>query len=249
MQLIKLEFVIVKKILIVVHQATSDPGLVGQLLQAEGYSLDVRCPAEGDSLPAQLEAYSGVVVFGGPMSANDSDTLPFIRSELDWIPKVLAAEKPYLGICLGAQLLARVLGAAVQPHPTGVREIGYTSIQPSCVSHNPFAALSQVYQWHQEGFELPAGAVLLATGEIFPNQAFRYGEQVYGVQFHPEMTRHLIQQWTERGADQLTDADPTCEEQLAAHDRHAVAVARWLRGFLHDWLSPALELPAGKLSA
>lgn len=102
-----------KKILIVVHQETSDPGLVGQLLRENGYDLDIRCPAIGHSLPSTMESYSGTIVFGGPMSANDDNTLPFIRTELDWIPIALESEKPYLGICLGAQMLARVLGGKV----------------------------------------------------------------------------------------------------------------------------------------
>lgn len=226
-----------RKVLVVVHQASSDPGLVGQVLRSNGYSLEICCVAEGDRLPASLESYSGVVVFGGPMSANDDDTLPFIRAELDWIPLVLEAKKPYLGICLGAQLLARVLGAKVVPHPEGIREIGYAAIQPTLHSHNPFAPLTHVYHWHKEGFDLPTDAVLLATGEVFPQQAFRYGDHAYGTQFHPEITSELIRQWTERGADQLVlpGAQPY-DVQVQRHDRHAATVESWLKSFLPYWL-------------
>lgn len=240
-----------KKILIVVHQETSDPGLVGQLLRENGYDLDIRCPAIGHSLPSTMESYSGTIVFGGPMSANDDNTLPFIRTELDWIPIALESEKPYLGICLGAQMLARVLGGKVTPHEDGIREIGYVPIQPTLCSHNPLAKLSHVYHWHKEGFEVPRDAALLATGEVFPNQAFRYGKSAYGVQFHPEITKDMIGVWTTNAADQMAIPDAqSYEEQVANHDRYAATVEHWLRGFLPHWLmSTAHTTETGRLSA
>jgi len=227
----------VKKVLIIVHQETSEAGLVGQVLQERGYALDVRCPAIGTALPQTMEAHAGVVVFGGPMSAND-DTLPFIRAELDWIPIALNSGKPYLGICLGAQLLARVLGAKVAPHPRELREIGYVPIQLLPLADNPLAELTQVYQWHKEGFELPSGATLLATGQVFPHQAFRYGKTAYGTQFHPEITRAMIDRWTAKVPEQLIlpGAQPY-EAHVAGFDRHAPSIEQWLRKFLlQEWL-------------
>lgn len=225
-----------KKILAIVHQETSTTGLVGDVLSQQGFILDVRCPAMGHSLPVRLDDHDGVVIFGGPMSANDDATLPFIRAELEWIPIALAENKPFLGICLGAQLLARVLGAAVTPHPEGLREIGYAPIQPIPDCHNPFAALTHVYHWHKEGFELSSDSVLLAMGERFENQAFRYGERAYGVQFHPEITATMIEHWTDRGADQLQCPEAqSASEQLQQHDRYSQTVKTWLQGFLNQW--------------
>ena len=120
----------VRKILIIVHQTTSDPGCVGQMLRKNGYELDICCPSNDQPLPTTMDDHDGVVIFGGPMSANDTD-LPFIRQELNWISIALAADKPFLGICLGAQLLARVLGAKVSPHADGMTEIGYFPIVPT----------------------------------------------------------------------------------------------------------------------
>jgi GMP synthase (glutamine-hydrolysing) len=236
----------VKSILVVVHQETSNPGLVGQVLRDYGYRLDVCCPAAGQFLP-EIDRYDGAIVFGGPMSANDDLSLEFIRQELNWIPTVLAAGKPYLGICLGAQLLARVLGATVAPHPDDRREIGYRQIQPVPGHHNPLSTLTHVYHWHREGFTLPHGAELLATGSLFPHQAFRYGETAYGLQFHPEMTAEMIDYWTTQASEQmlLPDAQPY-EQQLQHHISHAEAVERWLRGFLQTWLNSAPE--QGKLA-
>jgi len=225
------------QVLMVVHQVTSNPGLVGQQLRQWGYSLDIRCLAAGDPLPEYLKAYDAVVVFGGPMSANDDDTLPFIRQELHWIEGVLTTATPFLGICLGAQLLARALGAQVQPHPEGLREIGYFPLQPTAAGQAYFPDPMVVYHWHQEGFELPQGATLLAQGSRFPQQAFCY-EAAYGLQFHPEITTDLIHTWTTNGADQLTlpGAQPR-HRQLAHHDQHGPVVAHWLRGFLDRWLT------------
>lgn len=226
-----------KQILLVVHQETSDPGLVGQILRSHGYSLDIRCPALQQKLPTTLDNHDAVVIFGGPMSANDDKTLPFIRAELEWIPLALTSGKPFLGICLGAQMLARVLGATVASHPEEVREIGYVPITPTAKGADDFDQLLHVYHWHQEGFELPSGATLLATGKVFPNQAFRYGQSAYGVQFHPEITAEMMDRWTAVAADQLTlpGAQPR-DEQLQQHQLYSSATAKWLDRFLERWL-------------
>ena len=226
-----------KKILLIVHQATSDPGLIGQVLQELDYVLDIRCPAIGSDLPETIDEHEGAIIFGGPMSANDEDTLPFIRTELDWLPVVLESQKPYLGVCLGAQMLAKVLGARVSPHPKEVREIGYVPILPTPEGKDFLAPVTHVYHWHREGFELPDSAVLLAKGETFTNQAFRYGKTAYGVQFHPEITRSIIDFWITKAGDQLVlpGAQPY-EAHIAGHDRYGAAVECWLRQFLQDWL-------------
>lgn len=239
----------VKKILIVVHQETSDPGLVGQLLRASGYALDLRCPAVGHPLPEQMDDYAGTIVFGGPMSANDDDSLPYIRTELDWIPIALEAEKPYLGICLGAQLLARALGATVAPRPDEIREVGYVPIQPTSHSSNPLAPLTHVFHWHREGFELPQGSRLLATGDLFPNQAFRYGDTAYGLQFHPEVTAEIIELWNAKAIELNLPVPQPYPEQVKGHARHAATVEHWLKGFLASWLNPVASQRTEPLSA
>jgi GMP synthase (glutamine-hydrolysing) len=224
-------------ILAVVHQPTSTAGLIGHILQQVGFELDRRCPAQGDPLPATLERHSAAIVFGGPMSANDDDQYGFIRDELAWIESYLQPEKPFLGICLGAQLLARVLGARVAPHPEGVREIGYYPIQPTSMDRPLLAKPMLVYHWHQEGFELPQGAELLASGKTFKHQAFRYGTQVYGFQFHPEITKLMINHWTTEGADQLVLPGAQSRfHHLGKHRLYGPEVELWLRQFLPQWL-------------
>ena len=138
-------------VLIVLHQETSTSGRVGNALRALGHGLDVRRPRFGDALPETLEGHAGAVIFGGPMSANDPDD--FVRREIDWIAVPLLEQRPFLGICLGAQMLAMHLGARVAPHPQGRAEIGYYPICPTPAGlkicpHWP----DHVYHWHREGF-------------------------------------------------------------------------------------------------
>lgn len=229
-----------KKILLIVHQKTSESGLVGQILTKNGYELDMCCPAIEQELPATMDNHEAVVIFGGPMSANDSETLPFIRTELDWIPIALDSGKPFFGICLGAQLLARVLGASVSPHPKEMTEIGYFPIVPADTSVNYFDVPRYVYHWHREGFELPSGAQLLAKGEVFESQAYRYGETAYGVQFHPEITKEMMGKWTTLGAQMLTlPGAQSREEQMQKYSRYGGESETWLEGFLCYWLDTA----------
>ena len=230
-----------KSALVVVHQDTSNPGRVGQILSQRGYHLDQRCPAIGQPLPQTpdaIAAYDAIVVFGGPMSVNDDGTLPFIRQELELIEQVIKLKRPFLGICLGAQMLARVLGSRVSPHPEAIREIGYYPIMPTPMGQSWFQQPMHVYQWHQEGFELPTGATLLATGDTFVNQAFRYDQSAYGLQFHPEMTATIIETWTTKAFDQLglPGAKPKASH-FKDHDVYGEGVYQWLNQFIDQWLA------------
>ena len=223
-------------ILIILHQEHSTPGRVGYSLQQLGYKLDVRRPRFGDPLPPTLQDHAAAIIFGGPMSANDTDD--FIRREIDWIAVPLAADKPFLGICLGAQMCALTLGAQVFPHPEGHAEIGYYPIRPTAAG---LAVVSpwpeQVYQWHREGFDLPQNAELLAEGDMFEVQAFRYG-RAYALQFHPDVTHLMMHKWTTRGHArlELPGARPreTHFSDRAVYDYAALA---WLNSFLERWIA------------
>jgi GMP synthase (glutamine-hydrolysing) len=225
--------------LIVLHQEHSTPGRVGTALRHRGLALDVRRPCQGDPLPATMEAHAGAVIFGGPMSANDDNE--FVRREIDWIAVPLRENKPFLGICLGAQMLARQLGARVFHHPEGHVEIGYYPIRPTDAGRAICALWpGHVYQWHREGFDLPPGSELLAEGEVFPTQAFRYDGAAYGLQFHPDVTHAMMCRWTTRGHERLTlpGAKPRGAHfaDCAVYD---VAGRAWLTSFLDHWLAGA----------
>ena len=224
-----------RKILIVLHSETSTPGRIGLMLAARGLQLDIRRPCLGEALPASMDDHAGAVFFGGPMSANDSDD--WIAREIDWIALPLAAGKPFLGVCLGAQMLAKQLGGQVGPHHGGAVEIGYYPIRPTEAGARLGPWPRQVYQWHRECFTLPGGGELLATGDIFENQAFRHGATAYGVQFHPEVTRLTMHRWTVRGAHRFVlPGAQGAEAHLAGNLIHDADVRLWLGGFLDAWL-------------
>ncbi|WP_051929054.1 glutamine amidotransferase [Thermopetrobacter sp. TC1] len=226
-----------KRVLIVLHQATSTPGRIGHWLRQRGVELDIRYPVFGDELPASLEAHHGAIIFGGPGSVNDN--CAHFRKEIDWLSVPLRENKPYIGICLGAQMLAKHLGARVGPHPDGYCEVGYYPVRPTSLG----AALCDcwpeyVYQWHREGFDIPAGAQKLLEGlGYFPNQAFRFGA-AFGFQFHPEVTTAMLHRWTVKSAESLSwpGARPlsTHFEDRLVHDP---AVSCWLDRFLDFWLT------------
>ncbi|HBF30055.1 glutamine amidotransferase [Rhizobium sp.] len=190
-----------RPVLIILHQERSSAGRVGQMLLEKGFPLDIRRPALGDSLPMTLAEHSGAVVFGGPMSANDPEQ--FVKHEIDWISIPLKENRPYLGICLGAQMLARHLGSRVAAHPKELVEIGWYPIEPTNHGRLLMKWPKMVYHFHREGFELPHGATLLATSDTYPNQAMRYGDKAYGVQFHAELTRAMMHRWVVHGASRF----------------------------------------------
>lgn len=243
-------------VLIVLHQEHSSPGRIGRLLTERGYRLDIRRPCLGDTLPATLAEHSGAIIFGGPQSANDCHA--YVRAEIDWIKVPLTEGKPYLGICLGAQMLARHLGAPVARHPDGLVEIGYYPIRPTQAGAallaeggvgeggvGEIAWPEHVYHWHNEGFALPAGAELLAEGEAFPNQAFRYGPAAVGIQFHPEVTHHMMCRWTVTGADSfhLPGARPP-RAHFIDRLQHDGRIRLWLDAFLDRWLAAGQPVAA-----
>jgi GMP synthase (glutamine-hydrolysing) len=232
-----------KPVLLILHQENSSPGRVGQVLDKLGYPLDMRRPRYGDPLPETMDGHAAAVIFGGPQSANDPDE--FLKTETDWIGVPLRDEKPFLGICLGAQMMARHLGANVYPHPDGYAEIGYYPIRPTRAGRALCAEWpDHVYQWHREGFDLPAGGELLAEGDTFSTQAFRYGSG-YGLQFHPEVTHAMMHRWLVRGAHRMelpgTKQRHEHESGRAAYD---YACRNWLAAFVDRWIGGAVEAAA-----
>ena len=230
-----------RPVLIVLHHERSDPGHVGHWFRRNGYALDVRKPCFGDPLPATLAHHCGAVIFGGPMSANDKDA--FICRETEWIGVALNEQKPFLGICLGAQMLANHLGAKVGLHPEGWAEIGYYPILTTAAAQELGPFPEQVYQWHREGFGLALGARLLATSTgAYPNQAFGYGSAI-ALQFHPEITYAQVHRWTGHNHLRLGIKGARAHhEHIEGHLHHAPTVHAWLDRFLRRWVATELTI-------
>ena len=226
-----------KPVLIVLHQEHSTPGRVGLRLAARGHPLDIRRPRFGDPLPETLAGHAAAVIFGGPMSANDPDE--YIRVETEWVKAPLAEQAPFLGLCLGAQMLARHLGAEVRPDPDGQVEVGFYPLHPTEAGRALLPAWpDKVHHFHREGFDLPAGATLLATGDVFPNQAFSYGETAFALQFHIELTNAMVGRWTRTiAARAIQPGTQMAEQHFAGRALHDWKTTEFLERFLDLWLA------------
>ena len=227
-----------KTALFILHQQTSEAGDIANKLKIRGFNFEIRRPSLGDSLPTNLNNYSAIVVFGGPMSANDNDE--FMKKEIDWIGQVLQSEVPFLGICLGAQILVKYLGCKVEKNPNEISEIGFYKIQPTENGIKMFQSQDVFYQFHTEGFELPSGCELLAKGDIFTNQAFRY-KNCYGLQFHPEVNIYLHLKWLflvliKKPHILFKNGAQNIFYQLWLRIKYNNSISKWLDDFLDNYL-------------
>jgi GMP synthase-like glutamine amidotransferase len=177
------------KVAILLHDPSEPAGLIDTLLSAEGHpSVAVRLD-ETNEVPSDLRE-AALVLMGGPMSANDEVGYPWLTAEKALVRRAVQAGRPVLGICLGAQVIASALGACVYASDS---EVGWRSL--AGVPDNPiFPSSFPAFELHGETFDLPAGAVLLATGDQVPHQAFAVGSAV-GLQFHLEATTSMIADW------------------------------------------------------
>jgi GMP synthase (glutamine-hydrolysing) len=150
----------------------------------------------------------------------------------------LAEQKPFLGVCLGAQMLAQKLGARVYPHPQGHAEVGYYPIRPTEAGREVCTSWpDHVYQWHREGFDLPRDASLLAEGDTFPVQAFRYNGAAYALQFHVDVTHAMMCRWTTRGHARMElPGTKQRHEHIADRAVHDHAARNWLAAFIDHWI-------------
>jgi GMP synthase (glutamine-hydrolysing) len=179
-------------------------GLIAPALKSRGiefhYADLYRDGTELSKINQKIDGYDGLIFLGGPMSANDP--LPYLKTEMNAMERAIGAGKPVLGVCLGAQLMAKTLGAAV--YRNREPEIGWFDIRvtEAANSDRVFAGLlpvEKVFHWHNDTFDLPAGATLLASSDRTERQAFYYGLSAYSLQFHLEVTPRMIVNWYQEG--------------------------------------------------
>lgn len=172
-------------------------GVLQPLLEARGYHVRYVDAGVQPVLADEIDGADLLVVLGGPIGAYDDETYPFVREEAEAIAQRLAARKPLLGICLGAQLMARALGAAVKP--MGVKEIGFAPVTLTTEgADSPLAPLADgtpVLHWHGDRYDLPPGARRLASTAICAEQAFAVGDHALGLQFHLEANLDELEAW------------------------------------------------------
>jgi len=205
-------------VLAVVHGANCPPGAFRTELERRGHDVDEWSLAWGSPPPRPIDDYGAVMIFGGSMHADQDDHHPWLRDEQLFLQRLLDLHMPLLGVCLGSQLIAKAAHAPVGALETP--EVGWIDIEltEEAADDPVFSALPErfsAFQWHFYGFDVPAGAVELARSDGCA-QAFRLGEVAWGVQFHPEITRPILETWLAE-ADEIAGA----EEFLAAFDERA----------------------------
>jgi GMP synthase (glutamine-hydrolysing) len=187
------------QILAVVHGSEVRSGVFGEVAEARGHGLEEWSLAWRTPPPRPIDDYGAVLIFGGAMHADQDDRHPWLREETFFIQRLLDLGAPVLGVCLGAQLLAKAAHASVQPAPEP--EIGWVPVEltPAAAGDPLFHPLPhrfEAFQWHHYTYGVPAGAEELARSRVC-TQAFRLGEAAWGIQFHAEVTHAQIRQWCE----------------------------------------------------
>lgn len=197
------------KTLIVKNISAEGPGTIEDHLRGTGAPFSIVDLNKGDALPS-LDAFTHLVIMGGPMAVYELHLYEHLKQEAALIEGAIKAGKRVLGVCLGAQMLAHALGARV--YPGGQKEIGWYEVaitedgmKDPCMSELAVEGKNraEVFQWHGDTFDLPQGAIRLASSEQYPNQAFRFSDRVYALQFHIEVTPKIVREWLEheRGID------------------------------------------------
>lgn len=221
------------RVLLVRHGDEPNDDRVVSYLETHGFRPDIRKPFAGDALGAVTDDLAGTVIYGGMYNACDADRQPFLHEEYRWIGAALDAGVPVLGLCQGAQMIAYHQGAFAGQREGGRHEFGYYQIRPTAQGRDFLPHPLHMAQAHFHTFDLPAGAVHLAESDAYENQAFRLGDKVYGLQFHPEQTIEGFRRWQRsKTAAYGKPGAQTRQQQDALMMAHDTAQADWFNGFL-----------------
>jgi len=226
------------KVLVLQHHRVETPGTIAGALAAAGLSWDTVRTFDGEPVPRDLGDIDGLVVMGGPMAVYEAARYAFLRDEIRLIESALKARKPILGVCLGSQLLAVALGANVRPG--SARELGWHPVRLSSEAEEDrltrgLPRTFTAFHWHGDVFDLPRGAVALASSAMTAIQAFRHAESAYGFLFHMEVTAEAVAAMVREFRDEAREAGVDAEGIVAATARHipelsslaATVFSRW----------------------
>jgi GMP synthase (glutamine-hydrolysing) len=229
-----------EEVLVFQHDPFEDLGFFAEVLQKHGADYRVIRLFHGEMPGEEWKNVSALIILGGPMGVDEEESFSFLRWEKRIIRAAIDEGVPILGVCLGAQLIAATLGTQVFHGP--VKEIGWSPI--SITAHGQVDSLlgylpenATVFQWHSDGFELPAGAVRLATSAHYGTQAFRIGRSIYGLQFHLEVTPRMIERWIDERSKDLAQAPYVLPDKILADTQsYAPALKYYGERFLSEFV-------------
>lgn len=230
----------IKTLLVLRHVAFEDLGAFAAPLEAAGYA--IRYAQMGVDSVGAGDDPDLLIVLGGPIGAYEEAAYPWLMDELGLIAARLKAQRPVLGICLGAQLMARALGAKVYPGPA--KEIGWGALTLTRAGDEVLAPFKDlpVLHWHGDTFDLPAGAQNLASTALCAHQAFRYGRHALAFQFHPEAQAQGFERWLIGHACEIAATKGIAVADLRSDTGHyAAASARAGVAVLQNWLAQLIE--------
>ncbi|HZO83118.1 MAG TPA: gamma-glutamyl-gamma-aminobutyrate hydrolase family protein [Candidatus Binataceae bacterium] len=229
------------KIWVLQHHPAENLGLIAEALESAALAWQYVRVFDGQQAPADMKGAGGLIVMGGPEAVYELDRYPYLRAEMALIENALKLGKPVLGVCLGSQLLAAVLGASVR---RGARkEIGWypVRLRPEAADDRLFQGLPSEFvpcHWHGDVFDLPVGAVALASSELTRHQAFRYGDKAWGLLFHAEMTQQIIAALVHENAEGLKRVGIDGDAILAQAPEHLPRLGEIAETIFGRWAAP-----------
>jgi len=229
--------------LILCHKSTRDSGAFEAILQDRGVTIETRLAYDEGVKDVDPKAHDLVMFMGGPMGVYQADMFPYLYDEIKFIEKRLESEKPYIGVCLGGQLMAAAMGSEVFKGEAG-KEIGWHSIKANEAGMNSPVrhldeSLTPMMQWHGDTFNLPKEATLLASSAQYKNQAMSYGTNALGLQCHPEVTATNIELWLALGIKELKEIGSSVEKLRGETLENLKKLEKQRALFFNEWLDEA----------
>jgi GMP synthase (glutamine-hydrolysing) len=219
-----------EEILVFQHDPFEDLGVFAAVLERQAANYRIIRLFHGETPTEDWERTKALIVLGGPMGVEDEEAYPFLHWEKRIIHAAIDEGVAILGVCLGAQLIASALGTSV--YHGRVREIGWSPV--SITPHGQVDSLlgylpenATVFQWHSDGFDLPAGAIRLASSTNYETQAFRLGRTIYGLQFHLEVTPRMIERWIDERSKDLAHAPYVLPDKIRADTQNYASTLKY----------------------
>jgi GMP synthase (glutamine-hydrolysing) len=229
-----------KQVWAIQHIEYGDLGSFEKVLRERNFDIQIIQSQENDLSLLDASKPDLIMILGGPMSIYDVTNTNWVQREQAFVKQRIESQKPLFGICFGAQMIARALGAKAYEGPQG-KEIGWEKIHVNEAGmQTPLRHLdgsfTEMMHWHSDTFDMPEGAELLASSDLYKKQAYRYGTHVFAMQCHPEVTEKKINIWCSKSEDDVKKAGKTVDEVISMTKQHRDTLEKQSALFFHEWL-------------